>query len=250
MLHRWNCPKSESDWKRTVDTSQKRKRESPPCGWGQIVARGSRERRALRRRRRPRDVAPLGARQVRSSGARSLPSFGLPLLALEKGSQDAASRSRDQKDGSNDASSAVRKAFPIEHTIPNRAERDCAKRGNRARGDMLSSSARALSLPRSKSVHFTSGFCRLRTGRFPFWRVHLYFRVLSVLVDSRGRVRRSARRARPAVSIRDSFLTRNLVVSSPIRTIDRSNDSSGPWLSRTLSIVLAKHRLSHSQTPT
>ena len=49
---------------------------------------------------------------------------------------------------------------------------------------------------------------------------------------------------------RMSFLTRISAVSSPIWTINSSNDSHGPWLSRTLSIVLARHRLNHSRTPT
>ena len=43
-----------------------------------------------------------------------------------------------------------------------------------------------------------------------------------------------------------AFLCHISVVSSPIWTIDRSNDSHIPWLSRTLSIVLARHRLNHS----
>ena len=47
-----------------------------------------------------------------------------------------------------------------------------------------------------------------------------------------------------------SLSPRYSVVSRPIRTIDRSNDSHGPWLSRTLSIVLARHRLTHSHTRT
>ena len=33
----------------------------------------------------------------------------------------------------------------------------------------------------------------------------------------------------------------------PIRTIESSNDSHGPWLSRTLSIALARHHLNHSK---
>ena len=36
----------------------------------------------------------------------------------------------------------------------------------------------------------------------------------------------------------------------PIWTLDSSNDSHNAWLSRTRSIVLARHRLIHSQTPT
>ena len=38
-------------------------------------------------------------------------------------------------------------------------------------------------------------------------------------------------------------------VTSPIRTIDPSNDSHSPWRSRIRSIVFAKHRLTHSQIP-
>ena len=39
------------------------------------------------------------------------------------------------------------------------------------------------------------------------------------------------------------FTLCNSAVSSPIWTIDRSQDSRGPWLSRRLSIVLARDRL-------
>ena len=47
-----------------------------------------------------------------------------------------------------------------------------------------------------------------------------------------------------------SFSTRNKVVSSPIWTFDSSTDSHGPWLFRTLSTFLTRHRLTHSQNPT
>ena len=43
-------------------------------------------------------------------------------------------------------------------------------------------------------------------------------------------------------------MTRNSVVSSPIRTMDMINDSHGRWLSRTQLIVLARHRLNRTQT--
>ena len=53
------------------------------------------------------------------------------------------------------------------------------------------------------------------------------------------------------VAICISFSTRNLVVSSPIWTIDRSNDSHGPWLSSIYSpSSKARHRLNHSLKPT
>ena len=42
----------------------------------------------------------------------------------------------------------------------------------------------------------------------------------------------------------------NSVVSSPIRILDSPTESHSPWLFRTLSIVLTRHRLNHSQTPT
>ena len=54
----------------------------------------------------------------------------------------------------------------------------------------------------------------------------------------------------PAVTIRVSFSTLNSVVSSPIRTIERSHDSHGPCLFSTRSIVLAQHLSNHAQNPT
>ena len=84
--------------------------------------------------------------------------------------------------------------------------------------------------------------------------------IITIIVISRRRRRAGAksgarrrRRAGPrwprprlpptTVSIRVSFLTRISVVSSPFRTIDRSNDSRGRWLFITLSIVFTRHRL-------
>ena len=47
-----------------------------------------------------------------------------------------------------------------------------------------------------------------------------------------------------------SFSGTTVRCKHPIRTIGSSNDSRDVWLSRTPSIVLALHRLTHSQTPT
>ena len=46
------------------------------------------------------------------------------------------------------------------------------------------------------------------------------------------------------------FVLWNSAVFSPIRTLDSSNDSRGPWLSRTRSIVFARHLFNHTQTVT
>ena len=52
------------------------------------------------------------------------------------------------------------------------------------------------------------------------------------------------------VTICVSLSTRNPAVSSPIWTIDRANDSYGLWFSKTVSIVLTRHRLNHSLNST
>ena len=53
----------------------------------------------------------------------------------------------------------------------------------------------------------------------------------------------AARLPPTTVAICISLSPYNSAVSSPIWTLESSNNSHGPWLSRTLSIVLARHRL-------
>ena len=64
-----------------------------------------------------------------------------------------------------------------------------------------------------------------------------------------AQVRRGGARGR-RMRAAASSLTYISAVSSPIRTLDSSNDSHGPRLSRTLPIVLARHSLTQTRTPT
>ena len=79
-------------------------------------------------------------------------------------------------------------------------------------------------------------------------------RVASPAKDSsdyaqRDRVTLPTPNHRPRFAFR-SLLKTTVRFKHPIRTIESSKDSHGPWLSRTLSIVLATHCLNQSQKPT